>query len=625
MGRKVLSGLFVAMALTGLMMPWSTVRVSAMHAIPAAAQRYVPGFYPCAIVTCVAAHSVVRRIVPTYTGNLFQLKRTSDSTTQNIGQTASGQVNMATISTFCGAANANGCGFHIIYDQSGNSNDMTTCGGCTDTPYETDSVRALPRVHSTGTASQYLDAASLTNVPTGNVNKSVMAVMNDTIATNCCTDYSLEHGTAEADTVGSSFGPIIEWQNNSNNDWGFFGTDVETTQLLVPYTNDEPSSSSTEAHTHAIGSWGDVVLFSTYATSGTITLADWMGGYSVATGNSVTQVTPTTEHIRLGAGGDASVITAIWYEGIIASATWTQGQREALALNVSEYYGFPLVPSCVNAVRPPDVIETLGNANVSAAWGLRRMNPHNQGAVAQLQRASDSHFQTFGTVGCDFDSASASTFCNATSCVVTALFNQVIPASLGLVNFTTGARDNWKATATSNQPSYTASCLGSLPCMTFASSSQMIAADNIGSPPTWTAPYTLFAVIKNTESAGGGGFIWGDNAVIPYLGGDYNASAGNIQCAAGGYPDTGASAAHANSTWYATACQIPDTTHATLFVNGTQTGPTASTINSSTSRLLFGQSSFFTGGMAELAVVVGSVSTTNVANITTNQKSYWGF
>jgi hypothetical protein len=603
---------------------------------------------PCDIVTCVAAHSVERRVKGTYTGNLFQLSRTGGGGgTLNIGQSGTA-VDTSAIATFCNTTvpltNAKlttgsfGCAFHIIYDQAGNANDLTTVGGGSDTPLTVNDITGRPRVLSTTTANQYLEKASPASFPTGNVDKSIYVVMNDTVATNCCTDYSAEHGVGDStacasltpattgtppDCLGTSFGPIIEWRNNSTNDWGLIGTDLETTQLLTPYTNADPDGSATQANTMALGAWGDVVLTSTYTASGTTSLIDFMGGYIVSTGNTLGQSTPQSQYLRLGAGGDASAVTAIWYEGVVVASALNSGVRSSLAANAASFYGFTLAPSC--GTTTDSVVDTLGNNGVAAAFGLRRLNRHNRGAVAALQRASDSAVQSFGTVGCDFDTASAATFCNATTCSIFWLYNQVIPATLGEVNFSSAARDNWKTVAGGSPPAYTASCLGSLPCMTFAGANQMIAANNIGTPPTWTNPYTLFATAKNTASGGGGGFFWGDNAVIPYLGGDYNTSAGTIQCAAGGFPQTGASAANANGTWYATGCQIPDGTHATLFVNGVQTGPTAATISSSTSRLLWGQGGFFAGSMGEASVVTGSLATATAQTITNNMKSYWGF
>ena len=64
----------------------------------------------------------LRRLSSSYTGNAIQVRRSSDNTTQNIGFTASGNLDTAALKTFVGANN----GFvSIWYDQSGNGRNAT--------------------------------------------------------------------------------------------------------------------------------------------------------------------------------------------------------------------------------------------------------------------------------------------------------------------------------------------------------------------------------------------------------------------------------------------------------------------------------------------------------------------
>ncbi|MFN8699532.1 MAG: arabinofuranosidase catalytic domain-containing protein, partial [Flavobacteriales bacterium] len=66
-----------------------------------------------------AAYSV-RRLSPTYTGNAIQVRRSSDNATQNIGFTASGDLNQSALLAFVGS----GSGFITTwYDQSGYGRD----------------------------------------------------------------------------------------------------------------------------------------------------------------------------------------------------------------------------------------------------------------------------------------------------------------------------------------------------------------------------------------------------------------------------------------------------------------------------------------------------------------------
>lgn len=97
--------------------------LAATLAVAAPCDLYADGGAPC-----VAAHSTTRGLFAAYTGNLYQVRRSSDSTTLNIGSIAgtgggTGQVaNSAAQDSFCAGTT---CVITIIYDQSGNGNHLT--------------------------------------------------------------------------------------------------------------------------------------------------------------------------------------------------------------------------------------------------------------------------------------------------------------------------------------------------------------------------------------------------------------------------------------------------------------------------------------------------------------------
>ncbi len=82
---------------------------------------------PCDIlatgnVPCVAAHSTVRLLLGSYSGPLYQVRRASDSKTQDIGfLAASGVADSAAQDSFCSGAK---CTISVIYDQSGTANHL---------------------------------------------------------------------------------------------------------------------------------------------------------------------------------------------------------------------------------------------------------------------------------------------------------------------------------------------------------------------------------------------------------------------------------------------------------------------------------------------------------------------
>ncbi len=72
---------------------------------------------------CVAAHSTTRALYGSYNGPLYQVRRSSDNATRDIGVlSAGGVVNAAAQDSFC--ANTS-CVITIIYDQSGRNNRLT--------------------------------------------------------------------------------------------------------------------------------------------------------------------------------------------------------------------------------------------------------------------------------------------------------------------------------------------------------------------------------------------------------------------------------------------------------------------------------------------------------------------
>jgi len=78
---------------------------------------------------CVAAHSTVRALYASYSGNLYQVRRASDKTTKDIATTAPGGYAASSAQdSFCTGTT---CTISVIYDQSPNANHLTkaTPGG----------------------------------------------------------------------------------------------------------------------------------------------------------------------------------------------------------------------------------------------------------------------------------------------------------------------------------------------------------------------------------------------------------------------------------------------------------------------------------------------------------------
>ncbi|GIH67680.1 arabinofuranosidase catalytic domain-containing protein [Microbispora siamensis] len=98
-----------------------TVSPSASPSPPSSRQPcdiYASGGTPC-----VAAHSTTRALYANYNGPLYQVRRSSDNTTRDVGVLSpGGAANAATQDSFCSGTS---CVITKIYDQSGRGNHLT--------------------------------------------------------------------------------------------------------------------------------------------------------------------------------------------------------------------------------------------------------------------------------------------------------------------------------------------------------------------------------------------------------------------------------------------------------------------------------------------------------------------
>ena len=89
---------------------------------------------------CGSAYSTARAMLSAYVGQpLFQLIRTSDSTTMNVSSFASGPnvgfADTSGVAAFCGSFNANGCNYNKIYDHNVSCGNDLPGVGATRTAY----------------------------------------------------------------------------------------------------------------------------------------------------------------------------------------------------------------------------------------------------------------------------------------------------------------------------------------------------------------------------------------------------------------------------------------------------------------------------------------------------------
>jgi non-reducing end alpha-L-arabinofuranosidase len=160
---------------------------------------------------CVAAHSTVRALYAAYSGNLYQVRRSSDNTTANIGVLAAGgDVNAAAQDSFCAGTS---CVITVIYDQSGHGNNLAYEGaggaGGNDSPSSATSEsltvggnKAYSVYIKQGNAYWHNGASS--GMPLGAAPEGSYMVTSGThVNGGCCFDYGNSETDRKADGAGA--------------------------------------------------------------------------------------------------------------------------------------------------------------------------------------------------------------------------------------------------------------------------------------------------------------------------------------------------------------------------------------------------------------------------------------
>src|SRR4051812_36701488 len=189
---------------------------SAQAATTLACDIYAAGGTPC-----IGAHSTTRALFASYNGPLYQVKRSSDGTSTDVGLlSAGGYANAATQDSFC--ANTS-CTITKIYDQSTNHNDMPiSWGGLWKGPGPNGSdvgadAKALPLtvaghkaygIKVTQGVGYRVDNAR--NAPTGSHPEGVYMVTSSNYSNQwCCFDYG--SGENSQTDTGKARMNAIEW------------------------------------------------------------------------------------------------------------------------------------------------------------------------------------------------------------------------------------------------------------------------------------------------------------------------------------------------------------------------------------------------------------------------------
>src|SRR5579875_929134 len=117
--RRPRRGLLAAVATAALAFAGLVASTGVSHA----ATQEPCDIYASGGTPCVAAHSTTRALFASYSGPLYQVRRSSDNATTNISPLSAGGVaNAAAQDSFCSGTT---CAITEIFDQSGHGNNLT--------------------------------------------------------------------------------------------------------------------------------------------------------------------------------------------------------------------------------------------------------------------------------------------------------------------------------------------------------------------------------------------------------------------------------------------------------------------------------------------------------------------
>lgn len=161
---------------------------------------------------CVAAHSTVRALFGAYSGKLYQVRRTDNTTKEIAALSPGGFADGPSQDTFCSGST---CVITVVYDQSGKGNDLWYQGSA-EVPGSPKSSAAKAATESLTVSghkvySLYINPGNSywrdghqTGVPIGSDPEGMYMVTSGThVNGGCCFDYGNSETTRKADAAGA--------------------------------------------------------------------------------------------------------------------------------------------------------------------------------------------------------------------------------------------------------------------------------------------------------------------------------------------------------------------------------------------------------------------------------------
>jgi hypothetical protein len=294
---------------------------------------------------CVAAHSTTRALYAAYNGSLYQVRRSSDNATTNIGVLSAGGVaNAAAQDSFC--ANTT-CVITVIYDQSGRGNNLTQApaGGAAGGPDNLANATAAPvTVGGHKAYGVYVAAGTgyrndhTSGIATGDAAEGEYAIFDGTHYNGgCCFDYgnaeTSNNDTGNGHMEAIYFGNIKVWgYGTGNGPW--IMADMENglySGVNAGYNSNDPTVNYRFTTAVIKGEAGHWSIRGGNGQSGSLSTF-----YSGARPN-VSGYNPMHKEgaIILGIGGDNSKGSAgTFYEGVMTSGYPSDATENSVQANI---------------------------------------------------------------------------------------------------------------------------------------------------------------------------------------------------------------------------------------------------------------------------------------------------
>jgi hypothetical protein len=289
---------------------------------------------------------MTRALYSAYDGKLFQVRRVSDGKTQDIGVTsAGGSVDTDTLNTFCKGTT---CTVSLLYDQSGNANDLPQATAANQLNVEYWSTTEGSQVPMAVTANrQWLrNRTNTKKIPIGSASQTEYFVVHGKyFNAKCCWDYGNMEAQVKSDGNGTMSALNIGTSDNGfaspgagSGPWGMvdFESGVYAGGNRIGIVNPGNPSITSDlvtvlSKTNGTTSW---VLKVGDASKAALTTA-WSGalpnGYN-----------PLKQEggLSLGEGGDGSNLgTGAFSEGVVVADVTSDATDNLIQSNIASVYG----------------------------------------------------------------------------------------------------------------------------------------------------------------------------------------------------------------------------------------------------------------------------------------------